>query len=342
MTDPPSTIKRLRERLAVGTKRPWSEGLWFMGRPEPVVSLNHPVTANDRQLIIDAVNSLPALLDALEAAQRENARLIEGGAHPFDRRAADILADEVAVLVRRRVIDARSPAGDALLDYRDPPPTDRSDRLAQVEADRDRLQAEVERLRGGRLFPIMRDRNDQCPRSVPWSVLAAHEAQAKDNHDQTLARLAERGGLSPQEAWCVAHDRRWRERCSEADAAAWVVSVQEDVAADRDRWKERAEAAERWNAGGVDKVCEEYKTRAEAAERERDSVRDAARTIDADCDQTRIDLAAAQRRIEALEKVAAFAEHGWDCDHETVTPIGAQDCNCGLDAALQAAKEAGK
>ena len=39
----------------------------------------------------------------------------------FDKRAADHLADEVAKLVERKVIDARSPAADALLDYRDPP-----------------------------------------------------------------------------------------------------------------------------------------------------------------------------------------------------------------------------
>lgn len=34
---------------------------------------------------------------------------------------ADHLADEVQRLVERRVIDARSPAADALLDFRNPP-----------------------------------------------------------------------------------------------------------------------------------------------------------------------------------------------------------------------------
>jgi len=43
---------------------------------------------------------------------------------PFDKRAADALANEVAKLIERGVIDSRSPAADALLDYRDPlPPT---------------------------------------------------------------------------------------------------------------------------------------------------------------------------------------------------------------------------
>ncbi len=49
-------------------------------------------------------------------------------------RCAEALADEVAVLVRRGVIDARSPAADALLDLRSPPTTPRSERLATLEA----------------------------------------------------------------------------------------------------------------------------------------------------------------------------------------------------------------
>lgn len=42
-----------------------------------------------------------------------------GALHFFDKRAADVLANEVAKLIERRVIDTRSPAADALLDYRD-------------------------------------------------------------------------------------------------------------------------------------------------------------------------------------------------------------------------------
>lgn len=54
-------------------------------------------------------------------------------ASPFDKRCADALADEVAVLVRRKVIDSRSPAADALLDYRSLPSSPRADRLAVLE-----------------------------------------------------------------------------------------------------------------------------------------------------------------------------------------------------------------
>lgn len=64
-----------------------------------------------------------------------------------------------------------------------------------------------------------------CPRSVPWAVVAPHAERAKANHDQTLERLAQRGGLSPGELWCVFHDRRLREMPSDAVAVAWLAGV---------------------------------------------------------------------------------------------------------------------
>lgn len=45
--------------------------------------------------------------------------------------------------------------------------------------------------------------------AIPWSMLAPHEKQALRNHDQTLAGLASRGGLSPCEALAVLEDRPW-------------------------------------------------------------------------------------------------------------------------------------
>lgn len=70
-----------------------------------------------------------------------------------------------------------------------------------------------------REFPILmtpgeRHQYPTCPRSVPWSMVAPHDAQAQKNHGgQTLARLAERGGLSPVELLAVLADRDfpWRE-----------------------------------------------------------------------------------------------------------------------------------
>lgn len=44
--------------------------------------------------------------------------------------------------------------------------------------------------------------------AVPWAVMQPHEAQAQRNHGQSLARLAERGGLSACEAVAILEDRR--------------------------------------------------------------------------------------------------------------------------------------
>lgn len=63
------------------------------------------------------------------------AELRLAGDAPLLRRDADRLADEVAVLVRDGRLDARSPAADALLDYREPPYSPRADRLWQLEGD---------------------------------------------------------------------------------------------------------------------------------------------------------------------------------------------------------------
>jgi hypothetical protein len=62
------------------------------------------------------------------------------------------------------------------------------------------------------VFPIMCGERVADHKSwIPWAVIAPHEAQAQRNHSQTLARLAERGGLSPCEAVAVLEDRNWRQ-----------------------------------------------------------------------------------------------------------------------------------
>jgi hypothetical protein len=64
-------------------------------------------------------------------------------------------------------------------------------------------------------FPVLY-RGREMPRQwlellpdVPWRFIEPHEAQALRNHDQTLERLAERGGLCPSEMLAVVEDRRW-------------------------------------------------------------------------------------------------------------------------------------
>ncbi len=51
----------------------------------------------------------------------------------------------------------------------------------------------------------------QFPKSIPWSFVEPHEKQAQSNHAQTLARLAERGGLSWKELLAVTQDKRYSE-----------------------------------------------------------------------------------------------------------------------------------
>lgn len=66
-----------------------------------------------------------------------------------------------------------------------------------------------------------------CPRSVPWSFVAPHEAQALENHEQTLERLAQRGGLSPSELVAVVRGEGLRVvmRRRDADAVPLLLEL---------------------------------------------------------------------------------------------------------------------
>lgn len=89
-------------------------------------------------------------------------------------------------------------------------------------------------------FPVMAESYNARlfpPRSVPWAVVAPHEKQAKHNHDQTLQRLAQRGGLSALELYCVLHgdDLRliWDATCPTEEQALLyirgrVLAVEQD------------------------------------------------------------------------------------------------------------------
>ena len=50
-----------------------------------------------------------------------------------------------------------------------------------------------------KVFPVLGGHKIHFP-SVPWAFVAPHEEQAKHNHgNQSLERLAQRGGLAPSE-----------------------------------------------------------------------------------------------------------------------------------------------
>jgi len=65
-------------------------------------------------------------------------------------------------------------------------------------------------------FPVLlsadeRRRFPDCPRRVPWEWIRPHERQAYDNHGgQSLARLAERGGLGVGELRCAVEGKSLR------------------------------------------------------------------------------------------------------------------------------------
>lgn len=86
----------------------------------------------------------------------------------------------------------------------------------------------------GRRFPIIdqRDwtkRDIVFPRDIPWSLLTPHEAQALQNHDQTLEELAKRGGLAPCEAVAVIEDREWSPM-KDANAVTRLTELTVDAA----------------------------------------------------------------------------------------------------------------
>ena len=74
-----------------------------------------------------------------------------------------------------------------------------------------------------RRFPVL-----DAGFSVPWRLVAPFEAQAERNHNQTLQRLAERGGLDPVELWAVMHRMGWKDRSklpSQEAAKEWALSL---------------------------------------------------------------------------------------------------------------------
>lgn len=97
-----------------------------------------------------------------------------------------------------------------------------------------------------KMFPIMTGRGTKgpCPSAIPWEAIAPYEGQAKANHDQTLERLAQRGGLDPIEAFFVMTGRNWHNfkmtEELEKEACAFIdklVHDREQLQADHDRYK---------------------------------------------------------------------------------------------------------
>jgi len=70
-------------------------------------------------------------------------------------------------------------------------------------------------------------RPDHGPREIPWALIQPHERQAQKNHDQTLERLAERGGLSLQEMVAVLDGLGWNlvRKMEDDQAVVRILSI---------------------------------------------------------------------------------------------------------------------
>lgn len=90
--------------------------------------------------------------------------------------------------------------------------------------DQESAEAELARLRGPAYMPLMRT-------NMAIRMRALNEDQARSNHNQTLARLAERGGLSPKEALAIIERREWRSGSSEKEALEVLMSMAEKMPA---------------------------------------------------------------------------------------------------------------
>jgi hypothetical protein len=83
-----------------------------------------------------------------------------------------------------------------------------------------------------RRFPVLNQQHvrprdlKQMPRSVPWAFAETFRDQAQRNHGQTLERLAERGGLAPEEMWLAAHGKGlFKVKIDEQAAIDWLYEA---------------------------------------------------------------------------------------------------------------------
>lgn len=76
-------------------------------------------------------------------------------------------------------------------------------------------------------FPILHDPpltvGDKRPTHMPWCIFIGHERQAMQNHDQTLERLAERGGLHPTEMACILEDKKFDKTMTDPEALMIII-----------------------------------------------------------------------------------------------------------------------
>lgn len=94
----------------------------------------------------------------------------------------------------------------------------------QLELQIEHLRAPLSAL-GSASFRVLHAKDyPGVPATIPWALIEPHAEQAQTNHMQTLQRLNERGGLSPDEMVAVLDDRRWRAMTRE-EAAQRLLEI---------------------------------------------------------------------------------------------------------------------
>ena len=76
-------------------------------------------------------------------------------------------------------------------------------------------------------FPIMIKPYSSEKYYIPWDLISPHEAQALENHGQSLEKLADRGGLSWDEAYDVLTDQMTP--CYKLGAKSWTDYCENEV-----------------------------------------------------------------------------------------------------------------
>lgn len=106
------------------------------------------------------------------------------------------LADEVAVLVRQRVVDQRSPVADALLDFREPPASERADRLVVLEKENTTLRERVATLEADRAIDsVLADEHSWRLTEAGLHQLSLAEARVKELEANVERQWKERQAL---------------------------------------------------------------------------------------------------------------------------------------------------
>jgi len=157
-----------------------------------------------------------AQVATLESERDEARKLLHDERNVFQRIALerDAARSEISRL-REVLADASEHFGL----WNDPP-------LGPGDRIRKRMHEALLMSAGERQFPLMVTEHERAlgaPTSVPWSLVKPHELQAHVNHEQTLERIAARGGLAPFELVAVLEDRLVRPMPSDAAVAGLKV-----------------------------------------------------------------------------------------------------------------------